>query len=477
MAENILRTRVQLKYDTLANWSEKNPTLLAGELAIVSLGNSHTTTTPDNGTHPILFKVGPGAFNSLPFASALAADVYGWAKLTEAEFVDSFLSLKATDGSTLSSKLDGVFATDEQLTNAIAEVRQEITNLSVAALEARVKTIEDNYETKANVKKVADDLAAYEESNDAALAGVKATAEAAVTDAKLTTALEPYAKTADVVTNDEFTAFETTNTQAIADAKSGAEATAAADATQKANAAQQAAEGKVTELAEGAVATNTQGISDINTTLSGYGDIVTHDAAEFATAAQGALADTAVQPAAIANMATTDNVATAKQEAIDAAADAAALIYKTEDQIKTIAADEIGRLIDASGDAETLKSIGDLVDYAEKNAGDIAQLVTDVNTANTNASNAVNTANTAASDAATAKSDAATALSTANEAKETATAAKEASEAATEAVNGLHEIATSGSLYDAENVGTAKNSEGSDVPCLIFYCGTASDLV
>ena len=39
-----------------------------------------------------------------------------------------------------------------------------------------------NFETKANVKKVADDLAAYVESNDSALAGVKATAEAARTE-------------------------------------------------------------------------------------------------------------------------------------------------------------------------------------------------------------------------------------------------------------------------------------------------------
>ena len=39
-----------------------------------------------------------------------------------------------------------------------------------------------NFETKANVKQVADDLAAYVESNDEALAGVKATAEAARTE-------------------------------------------------------------------------------------------------------------------------------------------------------------------------------------------------------------------------------------------------------------------------------------------------------
>lgn len=96
----------------------------------------------------------------------------------------------------------------------------------------------------------------------------------------------------------------------------------------------------------------------------------------------------------------------------------------TEDEIKTIAADEIGRLIDASGDAETLKSIGDLVDYAEKNAGDIAQLVTDVGTANTNASNAVTTANGAAETAGQALEKANEALTGAEGAAASAAAAK-----------------------------------------------------
>lgn len=82
---NVINTRIQLKYDTLAEWTAKNPLLLAGELAIVTIGNSHTDTTPDNGTHPVLFKVGPGNFNSLPFASALAADVYAWAKCQTVE--------------------------------------------------------------------------------------------------------------------------------------------------------------------------------------------------------------------------------------------------------------------------------------------------------------------------------------------------------------------------------------------------------
>ena len=44
------------------------------------------------------------------------------------------------------------------------------------------------------------------------------------------------------------------------------------------------------------IGVNESDIEGINTTLSGFGNIVTHNVAEFATAAQGALADTAVQP-------------------------------------------------------------------------------------------------------------------------------------------------------------------------------------
>ena len=41
MADNqkIINTRIQLKYDKLSVWQEKNPTLLAGEIAIAYLSN------------------------------------------------------------------------------------------------------------------------------------------------------------------------------------------------------------------------------------------------------------------------------------------------------------------------------------------------------------------------------------------------------------------------------------------------------
>lgn len=82
MAEKVLNTRIQLKYDTLARWTQFNPVLKTGEVAIATLATSVDTSAvnPDNGTHPVLMKVGPGNFNSLPWMSALAADVYSWAK-------------------------------------------------------------------------------------------------------------------------------------------------------------------------------------------------------------------------------------------------------------------------------------------------------------------------------------------------------------------------------------------------------------
>ena len=85
--EKILNTRIQLKYDSFSEWSSKNPTLKAGEVAIAYLTTA-SAVKPDTGDtqHPVMFKVGPGAFNDLPWASALAADVHAWAKKSEADF-------------------------------------------------------------------------------------------------------------------------------------------------------------------------------------------------------------------------------------------------------------------------------------------------------------------------------------------------------------------------------------------------------
>ena len=77
-----LNTRIRLKYDTLTNWTTANPTLLSGEVAVVAIPTSEPNTVGQVTKPAIVFKVGDGetAFNDLPYASALSADVYSWAK-------------------------------------------------------------------------------------------------------------------------------------------------------------------------------------------------------------------------------------------------------------------------------------------------------------------------------------------------------------------------------------------------------------
>ena len=89
--QKTLQTRIKLKYDSYENWSKNNPILLAGELAAVYVAAKPTKEVNSVSAPQILFKVGDGqvsstgeitgtAFNSLPWASGLAADVYEWAK-------------------------------------------------------------------------------------------------------------------------------------------------------------------------------------------------------------------------------------------------------------------------------------------------------------------------------------------------------------------------------------------------------------
>ena len=231
MGEKILNTRIQLKYDSFSNWSEKNPLLKSGELAIAYLANSHTTATPDNGTHPVMFKVGPGNFNDLPWASALAADVYGWAKLSENDFVNGFLAMKTTDGTSIQAKLDAVFATPAEVATAVAALKTELTGeTGLAGALARIKNIEDNMATDAELeaaiaKEVGDRNAAIAAESALRVAaeealGLRITNELAaeklarenadadllakinaidfVDNDELASALAPYAKSADV---------------------------------------------------------------------------------------------------------------------------------------------------------------------------------------------------------------------------------------------------------------------------------------
>lgn len=84
----VFQTRIQLKYDTYANWSTNNPILKTGEMAIatVAAGEQSMTNLPN-----IVLKVGDGTshYNDLKFVSALAADVHEWAKASTKPVYDA----------------------------------------------------------------------------------------------------------------------------------------------------------------------------------------------------------------------------------------------------------------------------------------------------------------------------------------------------------------------------------------------------
>ena len=144
------------------------------------------------------------------------------------------------------------------------------------------------------------------------------------------------------------------------------------------------------------------------------------------------------------------------------------VVVPTTSQIEEIAANKINTLIGAADDegGETIQNIANLVDYVEKNGSEIAQLVTDVATANTNASAAVETANGAAAEAEAAAGVADEAKEIAEEAKEIASnaqtgaaaSAAAAAESATQAGNAKDAaVIAQGAAEDAQEAAeTAK---------------------
>lgn len=84
--EKVIKTRVKLLYKTYADWQSIAATFvpLDGEMCICEV--------PAAGSTPktILFKVGDGTttYANLPYGSALASDVYAWAKKENLEWDD-----------------------------------------------------------------------------------------------------------------------------------------------------------------------------------------------------------------------------------------------------------------------------------------------------------------------------------------------------------------------------------------------------
>lgn len=216
MAIKELKTRITLKYDSYENWSQNNPTLLAGEVAIVTVdtNNNPAANNNDHIQNPptVLFKVGPGPFNSLQWASAKAADVHNWAKQSEADFKtwlsttagfatdDEVSALIASAEARVKATTDALAAKDAELAGKVTELENKFTGEGSVASQieeavAAEAALREAGDTAINNKigTVADGKTVVTMISDAQAAASKAgTDAAAAVDAKLTTHVNTY---------------------------------------------------------------------------------------------------------------------------------------------------------------------------------------------------------------------------------------------------------------------------------------------
>lgn len=300
MAVKQLRTRIVHKYDSFENWQKSELVLLPGELGICTIGSTEETGSKQATTNPtLLFKVGDGETKAknLKWASALAADVYEWAKASNVILENK--TIKFVNGEQTVKSIPINFATPEEVKAITDPLAEKVANLEAKfdgdnsvdnqleglggrldALEhqttgavATAKAYTDAREVE--IKKYADQAEA--DANTYADGKVKALADGAVAtnasniSAHTSNKNNPHEVTkAQVglgnVDNKSVATIKTEFTGAIAEnndgfVTGGAVHTAIGTINTAISTAQQAAEKKVTDLADGAVKSNTAAIS------------------------------------------------------------------------------------------------------------------------------------------------------------------------------------------------------------------------
>lgn len=132
-----IQSRQQQKYSTSTEWSNANPTLLQGEIAVVKIGNSYR------------FKVGDGTskYNALPFVDegVLANKVD---KRTDTSYIGQGVYGFTSDGSTVT---ENTIFTDGQATNISGTIPLRTTNGNIPVPETPINN------TAAASKKYVDD--------------------------------------------------------------------------------------------------------------------------------------------------------------------------------------------------------------------------------------------------------------------------------------------------------------------------------
>ena len=376
--EKILNTRVQLKYDSYANWTSENLgdgkgakfVLKAGEIGICYLPTDYSEGQVVGSQPPqILFKVGNGTaiFSELPWVSAKAADVYAWAKQA---------SLPVTKEGT--GNVVANIAWDEVTKGIKFTTASVATSEGLEQLNNRVSTIENTYASD-------NDLSAAVEAINAAIA---LKADKTYVDEQL--GLKVNAS--------DFNTFKTDNTTAIATAKTEAIAAAKTET-----------ESQIKALADGAVKDNSDLIAAIKNddNIDSFADVVAElakkqDSGNYATKeeAQG-YADAKDEAIATAKAAgdnaqsdlnaykTSNDVAVAKKadqtalDAVSAIANAAATKTALEEEIaRAKAAEEanaaaIVRLTEGVSQEE-IDGVNDLINYVNEHGTEVTGMKEDI---------------------------------------------------------------------------------------------------
>ena len=376
--EKILNTRVQLKYDSYANWTSTtlgdnkgaNFVLKAGEIGICYLPTDYSEKQVVGSQPPqILFKVGNGSakFSELPWASAKAADVYEWAKQA------SLPVTKVGNGNVVAG-----IEWDEASKGIKFTTASVATSEGMEQLANRVTAIENGYATDA-------ELAAAVEAINTAIA---AKADKTYVD-------EELGKKVNV---SDFNTFKIENTAAIGTAKSEAIAAAKTET-----------EIQVGALRDGAVKDNADAIAAIkdHDSVDSFVDVMTEMAkyqlsGDYATKAEAqGYADAKDEAIAAAKKAgddaqsdlnsykTSNNTALALKadqtalDAVSAVANAAATQTALAEEIarakaaEKVNADAIERLTNGVSQEE-IDGVNDLINYVNEHGPEVEQMQKDI---------------------------------------------------------------------------------------------------
>lgn len=394
MAKQI-NTRLMLKHDSLTNWNESSLVLKPGEIGVAYVDVA-TKDSKGNVVHvpTALLKVGENVegstktFKDLPFVSAVAADVYAWAKKEGIEVIDegtgevlADITWDASKNALVLSRIDVVtptelaaalanYYTKSEIDTLIAgyytkdELDRLIGDLDVGAIEGRVDALET-----ATGKTLPDLINGV----DAKFANYTKTADLATTIDGL-----GYAKVAEIPTNNNQltngAGYQTANDVATAisgkaDSTKVAEDIAAAIAplatTEELN--------KVKETAE-AARTETEVNDQIDAKITALDLDNTYDA-------KGAAADVAEDLTEYVNAHAGDYTNKQIDDAIAAVSGDLTNYYtKTEADAAFMTQDEVdarvNKVITDAVEGDTLTSLTELVQYINTHGGDAAEMAT-----------------------------------------------------------------------------------------------------